>query len=171
VEVDWDREKPEPTWGSALVLRNISNLVLQDFRGQAARPDGPLPAVVEEDVNDSAAHEVRPNHPLHPSLGYLCEHRRNQNRVVCRRAACGLDRLGGSSHAASSDSTNSLCLARAFSVEKLSEILMPRDQWHPFPILKDRAHRQALPKSVAAHLVARGEEALNTPLPPLRIRP
>jgi hypothetical protein len=50
VEVDWDREKPEPKWGSALVLRNVTNLVLQNFRGQAARPDGPLPAVVEEDV-------------------------------------------------------------------------------------------------------------------------
>jgi hypothetical protein len=51
VEVIWDREKPEPKWGSALVLRNISNLVLQNFQGQAARPDGPLPAVVEENVN------------------------------------------------------------------------------------------------------------------------
>jgi hypothetical protein len=50
VAVDWDREKPEPQWGSALVLRDISNLVLQNFRGQAARPDGPLPAVVEKDV-------------------------------------------------------------------------------------------------------------------------
>ncbi|MBI5383565.1 MAG: right-handed parallel beta-helix repeat-containing protein [Verrucomicrobia bacterium] len=50
VEVDWDREKAEPQWGSALVLRNISNLVLQGFRGQAARPAGPLPAVAEENV-------------------------------------------------------------------------------------------------------------------------
>lgn len=50
VVVDWDREKPEPKWGSALVLRNISNLVMENFRGQAARLDGPLPAVVEENV-------------------------------------------------------------------------------------------------------------------------
>ncbi len=50
VEVDWDREKPEPQWGSALVLRDISNLVLQGFRGQAARPNGSLAAVVEENV-------------------------------------------------------------------------------------------------------------------------
>jgi hypothetical protein len=50
VEVDWDRAKPEPKWGSALVLRNISNLVFQNFRGQTARPDDPLPAVVEENV-------------------------------------------------------------------------------------------------------------------------
>jgi len=55
VEVDWDREKSEPQWGSALVLRDISNLVLQNFRGQAARPDGPLPAVVEENVTRRSA--------------------------------------------------------------------------------------------------------------------
>jgi len=55
VEVDWDREQPEPKWGTALVLRDISNLVLQNFRGQAARPDGPLPAVVEKDVRRRSA--------------------------------------------------------------------------------------------------------------------
>ena len=52
VEVDWDREKPEPKWGSALALRDISNLVLQDFRGQAARPDGPLPAILKQNVTE-----------------------------------------------------------------------------------------------------------------------
>jgi hypothetical protein len=51
VEVDWDREKPEPKWGSALVLRDISNLALEDFRGQAAQPDGPSPAIVKERVS------------------------------------------------------------------------------------------------------------------------
>jgi hypothetical protein len=50
VEVDWDREKPEPKWASALVLRNISNLDLQNFRGPAARPEGQVPAGVEENV-------------------------------------------------------------------------------------------------------------------------
>jgi hypothetical protein len=59
VDVAWDREKPEPKWGSALVLRNISNLRLQDFRGQAARPEGPLPTVVEENVTRSAVPELR----------------------------------------------------------------------------------------------------------------
>jgi len=28
VEVDWDREQPEPKWGSALILRDLANLVL-----------------------------------------------------------------------------------------------------------------------------------------------
>ena len=50
VAVDWDRQKPEPKWGSALVLHDITNLVLQDFQGQAARPEGPLPAIVESNT-------------------------------------------------------------------------------------------------------------------------
>jgi hypothetical protein len=48
VAVDWDLEKPEPKWGSALVLRDITNLVMQGFRGEAARADRSVPAVVEE---------------------------------------------------------------------------------------------------------------------------
>jgi hypothetical protein len=48
VAVSWDRDKPEPKWGSALVLRAISNLTLQDFQGQAATPDAP--AILQEDV-------------------------------------------------------------------------------------------------------------------------
>jgi hypothetical protein len=52
VEVDWDREKPEPQWGSAPVLRDVSGLVLRDFRGQAARPGGPLPAIRTENVTE-----------------------------------------------------------------------------------------------------------------------
>jgi hypothetical protein len=69
--------------------------------------------------------------------------------------------------AAASGASNNLSLARAFPVEKLSEVLLARDQWRPFPALTDRVGWQALPKAVATHLVARGEEALNTPLPPL----
>lgn len=52
VAVEWDRDKPEPQWGSALVLRDISNLVLQDFRGQAAQPRGPLPAILKDNVTE-----------------------------------------------------------------------------------------------------------------------
>jgi hypothetical protein len=50
VEVRWDQEQPEPRWGSALVLRHVSDLLLQDFRGQAARPDSGLSAIVMENV-------------------------------------------------------------------------------------------------------------------------
>ena len=48
VEVSWDREKPEPKWGSALALRDVSHLTLQDFQGQAATPD--TPAILKENV-------------------------------------------------------------------------------------------------------------------------
>jgi len=50
VEVDWDRENPEPKWGSALVLRDISDLVLQGFRGSAGGPRGDAPAILKEEV-------------------------------------------------------------------------------------------------------------------------
>ncbi len=50
VAVSWDREKPEPKWGSALVLRAVSNLVLQDFQGQAAAPEAP--AILRENVTE-----------------------------------------------------------------------------------------------------------------------
>lgn len=50
VEVAWDREKPEPKWASALVLRDISDLVLENFHGQAAQPGGAIPAIVKEHV-------------------------------------------------------------------------------------------------------------------------
>jgi hypothetical protein len=50
VAVSWDREQPEPKWGSALVLRNVSNLTLQDFQGQAATPDAL--AILKENVTE-----------------------------------------------------------------------------------------------------------------------
>ena len=74
---------------------------------------------------------------------------------------------GPSGHAASSESTNNLALARAFPAERLPTILIARDQWRPFPALKDRERWQALPNAVAAYLIALGEEALAKPLPPL----
>ena len=50
VEVFWDREAPEPKWGSALVLRDITGLMLEGFRGAAGRREGPLPAIRREGV-------------------------------------------------------------------------------------------------------------------------
>ena len=75
--------------------------------------------------------------------------------------------FGAFSHAASPNATNSLSLAHSYPVEKLSDILLPRDQWRPFPALQERERWQALPKSVATYLVALGNEALNKPFPPL----
>ena len=50
VEVSWDREKPEPKWSSALVLRDVSNLALEGFRGDGATPA--TPATLRERVTD-----------------------------------------------------------------------------------------------------------------------
>lgn len=50
LEVGWNRETPESKWGSALVLRDVSNLVLQDFRGQAAQPESP--SILKENVTE-----------------------------------------------------------------------------------------------------------------------
>jgi hypothetical protein len=46
------------------------------------------------------------------------------------------------------ESANNLSLARAYPIERLGEILLPREQWHPFPTLKERERWRALPKQV-----------------------
>jgi hypothetical protein len=48
LEVEWDREHPEPMWGSALVLRDIESLDLQSFKGEAGRSG--VAAIVRERV-------------------------------------------------------------------------------------------------------------------------
>jgi len=50
IEVAWDRDKPEPRWASALVLRDITNLALQDFVGEAGGKDAP--AIVRENTSE-----------------------------------------------------------------------------------------------------------------------
>lgn len=50
IDVQWDKDAPEPGWGSALVLRDISNLWMVGFRGSAARVD--LPAIEKVRVKD-----------------------------------------------------------------------------------------------------------------------
>ena len=72
-----------------------------------------------------------------------------------------------SSGADAAVSPNNLSLAHAFPAEKLGEILLAREQWHPFPSLKDRDGWRALPRPVSDRLLALGEETLHKPLPPL----
>ncbi len=48
VEVEWDREKPEPGWESALVLRDVEGLALEGFKGEAGRSG--VSAIVRESV-------------------------------------------------------------------------------------------------------------------------
>ena len=64
-------------------------------------------------------------------------------------------------------SPNHLSLARAFPATKLQEILLPREQWPPFPTLKEREGWRALPEPVAKRLLTLREESLNKPVPAL----
>lgn len=48
VEVEWDRENPEPRWESALVVRDVEGLALEGFQGEAGRNG--VPPVVRERV-------------------------------------------------------------------------------------------------------------------------
>ncbi len=63
----------------------------------------------------------------------------------------------GSSPAATSASCSNLSLARMFPVAELSEMLIARQQWRPFPTIQDRGAWQALPNPVSTYLVTRGE--------------
>lgn len=51
VEIDWDLANPEPAWGSAIVLRDVTRLDL--FRIRAAPGRRGLPAIVKERVRTS----------------------------------------------------------------------------------------------------------------------
>ena len=77
--------------------------------------------------------------------------------------------VASSSGADTMQSPNSLSLARKFPAEKLQEILLPREQFHPVPTLKDRDRWQELPQQVANRLLALGEESLTRPMPPLPV--
>jgi hypothetical protein len=52
VEVDWDDRAPERGWGSALVLRDISRLILDGFHGRAGSQDPGVPAMVKLRVKE-----------------------------------------------------------------------------------------------------------------------
>jgi hypothetical protein len=52
IDVEWDQEAPEPKWRSALVLRDLTDLSMEGFRGQAASRDAAVPAIVRERVSD-----------------------------------------------------------------------------------------------------------------------
>ena len=56
IDVEWDEVSPEPAWGSALVLRDISNLILDGFRGRAGSRDPGTAAILKTRVTEKAAH-------------------------------------------------------------------------------------------------------------------
>jgi hypothetical protein len=54
INVDWDDQSAEPSWGSALVLRDIDGLEMDGFRGRAGSQDASVPAVRNERVKEVA---------------------------------------------------------------------------------------------------------------------
>jgi Glycosyl hydrolases family 28 len=55
IDVNWDERSPEPAWGSALVLRDVSRLILDGFRGRAGSRDPGTPAIIKQRVNEQGA--------------------------------------------------------------------------------------------------------------------
>jgi hypothetical protein len=52
VSVEWDDQAPEPGWGSALVVRDVSELLLTGFRGRPGSRDAAVPAIRRERVQE-----------------------------------------------------------------------------------------------------------------------
>ncbi|HRU06191.1 MAG TPA: heparinase, partial [Candidatus Brocadiia bacterium] len=57
--------------------------------------------------------------------------------------------------------------AENLTPEVLRRVLLPRDQFHPFPDMRDRAYWTALPDAVRQGLVSAGEAAMASPWPAL----
>ncbi|NCO39025.1 MAG: hypothetical protein GW911_07805 [Armatimonadetes bacterium] len=53
-------------------------------------------------------------------------------------------------------------LTAAYPLNTLRALLLPWEDWHPFPTAADRQPWEALPAEVRDALIARGEEALET---------
>jgi len=53
VTVEWDDAAPEPAWGSALVLSDIADLLMSDFRGRPGSRDAAVPAIRKERVQNA----------------------------------------------------------------------------------------------------------------------
>lgn len=63
--------------------------------------------------------------------------------------------------------TNDLSLANNYPLPALQRLLLPREQWQPYPTIKDRPGWQALPADARSLLVQQGEAALAEPVPVL----
>jgi len=58
-------------------------------------------------------------------------------------------------------------LAEQFPRAKLAQVLLPLQDWRPFPVYTNRAAWESLPAPAKAHLVSLGEQALTNVFPPL----
>ena len=69
--------------------------------------------------------------------------------------------------ASDAQATGSFSLSRPYPVETLRSILIPREDWKPFPKYADREAWQALPEEERRYLVQLGEQALTKTWPAL----
>ncbi len=53
IDVEWDSQSPEPAWGSALVLRDIDQLIMEGFHGSPGSRAAGLQAIQRERVRDA----------------------------------------------------------------------------------------------------------------------
>ena len=51
-------------------------------------------------------------------------------------------------------------ISQIYSEEKLKDILVPRDAWHPHPTIEDRNAWESLPEYIRSVHIARGERSL-----------
>ncbi len=57
LSVKWDEEKPEQKWDSALVLKNVSDFVIDSFSGRQGLKNGSSPAILMENVQEGVVRE------------------------------------------------------------------------------------------------------------------
>ena len=50
--IKWDEENPEENWGSALLLKNVSDFEIRSFTGRQGLADKDAPAVLLENISD-----------------------------------------------------------------------------------------------------------------------
>ncbi len=55
---------------------------------------------------------------------------------------------------------NDISLAKSFSQEKLQEILIPLNEWHPFPKASDREAWERIPDAIQQIIIQKAEEKI-----------
>ena len=59
-------------------------------------------------------------------------------------------------------------LSQTYTLDRLKRILLPREAWHPYPTVDERAPWEALPEAVRKAHIAKGEACLGFPWEPFR---
>ena len=57
--IRWSEDHPEPNWQSALMLKNVSDFVVDSFHGRQGRKDAKSAAIVLEDVKEGVIRESK----------------------------------------------------------------------------------------------------------------